>query len=316
MNPFYLEYSDYLARLFPGRKMQKLTVNARFTCPNRDGSKGRGGCIYCNNEAFNPSFADSSLPVEEQLEKAKLFFGRKYPDMRYLAYFQAYTNTYGRSIDELLSLYRRALAVDKVDGVIIGTRPDCVDETLLDRLAAIDGPDSRIIIEYGAESSHDSTLVTINRGHTWADTVRAVEMTAARGIETGVHLILGLPGETEEMMLRTVDELNRLPVSTVKFHQMQVVEGTELARRYRAGTIDLKVYEVDEYIDLCVKIVNRLRKDIAIERFTSQSPDSMLIAPRWGLKNYIFVDRLKKKLRDAHDVTLTSNNTIKAARQF
>ena len=316
MNPFYLEYSDYLARLFPGRKMQKLTVNARFTCPNRDGSKGRGGCIYCNNEAFNPSFADASLPVEQQLEKAKHFFGRKYPDMRYLAYFQAYTNTYGRSADELISLYRRALAVDKVDGVIIGTRPDCVDETLLDRLAGIDGSDSRVIIEYGAESAHDSTLSVINRGHIWADTVRAVEMTAARGIETGVHLILGLPGETEEMMLRTVDELNRLPVSTVKFHQMQVVEGTELARRYRAGTIDLKVYEVDEYIDLCVKIVNRLRKDIAIERFTSQSPDSMLIAPRWGLKNYIFVDRLKKKLRDAHDVTLPSNNTIKAARQF
>lgn len=300
MNPLYLEYSDYLARLFPGRKMQKLTVNARFTCPNRDGSKGRGGCIYCNNEAFNPSFANSLLSVEEQLEKAKQFFGHKYPDMRYLAYFQAYTNTYGRSTDELLSLYSRALAVDKVDGVIIGTRPDCVGAPLLDSLALINSPESRIIIEYGAESAHDSTLVTINRGHTWADTVRAVEMTAARGIETGVHLILGLPGETEDMMLQTVDELNRLPVSTVKFHQMQVVEGTELARRYRAGNTDLKIYEIDDYIDLCVKIVGRLRKDIAIERFTSQSPESMLIAPRWGLKNYVFVDRLKKKLRDIY----------------
>ncbi|MDE5970179.1 MAG: TIGR01212 family radical SAM protein, partial [Muribaculaceae bacterium] len=270
-----------------------------FTCPNRDGSKGRGGCIYCNNEAFNPSFADSTLPVEEQLEKGKQFFGFKYPDMRYLAYFQAYTNTYGRSIDELVELYRRALAVDKVDGVIIGTRPDCVDAALLDRLAELNGNDGRIIVEYGAESAHNSTLQLINRGHSWEDTVNAVKMTAERNIETGVHLILGLPGETCEMMLETIDLLNELPVSTVKFHQMQVVEGTELARRYRNGDSNFTIFEVDDYIDLCAKIISRLRKDIAIERFTSQSPASMLIAPKWGIKNHVFVDRLKKRLRNS-----------------
>ena len=299
MNPYYLDYSEYLTRLFPGRKMQKLTVNARFTCPNRDGSKGRGGCIYCNNEAFNPSFADSSLPVEDQLEKGKQFFGYKYPDMRYLAYFQAYTNTYGRSVDELVGLYRRALSVDKVDGVIIGTRPDCVDDVLLDKLAELDRQDSRIIVEYGAESAHNQTLHLINRGHSWEDTVKAVKMTANKNIETGVHLILGLPGETRDMMLQTIDRLNELPVSTVKFHQMQVVEGTELARRYRDDCSNVTIFEVDEYIDLCVEIIGRLRKDIAIERFTSQSPASMLIAPKWGIKNHVFVDRLQKRLRNS-----------------
>lgn len=299
MNPYYLDYSEYLTRLFPGRKMQKLTVNARFTCPNRDGSKGRGGCIYCNNEAFNPSFADSSLPVEDQLEKGKQFFGYKYPDMRYLAYFQAYTNTYGRSVDELVSLYRRALSVDKVDGVIIGTRPDCVDDVLLDKLAELDRQGSRIIVEYGAESAHNQTLQLINRGHSWADTVKAVKMTANKNIETGVHLILGLPGETRDMMLQTIDRLNELPVSTVKFHQMQVVEGTELARRYHDDCSNVTIFEVDEYIDLCVEIIGRLRKDIAIERFTSQSPESMLIAPKWGIKNHVFVDRLQKRLRNS-----------------
>lgn len=298
MNPYYLDYSEYLTRLFPGRKMQKLTVNARFTCPNRDGSKGRGGCIYCNNEAFNPSFADSSLPVEDQLEKGKQFFGYKYPDMRYLAYFQAYTNTYGRSVDELVGLYRRALSVDKVDGVIIGTRPDCIDDVLLDKLAELDRQDSRIIVEYGAESAHNQTLHLINRGHSWEDTVKAVEMTANKNIETGVHLILGLPGETRDMMLQTIDRLNELPVSTVKFHQMQVVEGTELARRYRDDSSIVTIFEVDEYIDLCVEIIGRLRKDIAIERFTSQSPESMLIAPKWGIKNHVFVDQLQKRLRN------------------
>lgn len=298
MNPYYLDYSEYLTRLFPGCKMQKLTVNARFTCPNRDGSKGRGGCIYCNNEAFNPSFADSTLPVEEQLEKGKQFFGYKYPDMRYLAYFQAYTNTYGRSVDELVSLYRRALSVDKVDGVIIGTRPDCVDDVLLDKLAELDRQGSRIIVEYGAESAHNQTLQLINRGHSWADTVKAVKMTANKNIETGVHLILGLPGETRDMMLQTIDRLNELPVSTVKFHQMQVVEGTELARRYHDDCSNVTIFEVDEYIDLCVEIIGRLRKDIAIERFTSQSPASMLIAPKWGIKNHVFVDRLQKRLRN------------------
>ena len=219
--------------------------------------------------------------------------------MRYLAYFQAYTNTYGRSVDELVGLYRRALSVDKVDGVIIGTRPDCVDDVLLDKLAELDRQDSRIIVEYGAESAHNQTLHLINRGHSWEDTVKAVKMTANKNIETGVHLILGLPGETRDMMLQTIDRLNELPVSTVKFHQMQVVEGTELARRYRDNRSNVTIFEVDEYIDLCVEIIGRLRKDIAIERFTSQSPESMLIAPKWGIKNHVFVDRLQKRLRNS-----------------
>lgn len=294
MNPFYKDYSDFLSKYFDG-KVQKLTVNAGFTCPNRDGSLGRGGCIYCNNSSFSPETGSKGRRVSEQLEDGKRFFAKKYPNMRYLAYFQSYTNTYG-SLDHLLDIYNEALRVNNIVGLIIGTRPDCMPQNLLDELAKIN-THHQIFIEYGAETSHDNTLLTINRCHDWATTVDAVRRTADTGIPVGLHFILGLPGEDISMMLQTVDRASELPIDTVKFHQLQVVRGTKLAADYLAGQTDINIFDIDSYIDLCAKIVCRIRKDIAIERFVSQSPAEMLIAPRWGMKNYEFTHRLHNRLK-------------------
>lgn len=294
MNPYYRDFADFLAEQFPGTKMQKLAVNAGFTCPNRDGTKGRGGCTYCNNLSFNPGYCSPRLSVSEQIEAGRRFFARKYPDMRYLAYFQAYTNTHSDDIDRLMSLYEEALAADGVDGVIIGTRPDCMPDALLARLRKLPWA----MVEYGAESSHNATLERINRCHTWEDTVDAVERTHAAGIPVGLHLIMGLPGETEEMMLRTVDAVGSLPVSTVKFHQLQLVRGTRMASDIEKGLYDIRRFTADEYAGLCVKIVRRLRPGIAIERFVSQTPADMLLYPRWGLKNYQFTNLLMRRLTD------------------
>lgn len=294
MNPYYRDFADFLAEQFPGTKMQKLAVNAGFTCPNRDGTKGRGGCTYCNNLSFNPGYCSPRLSVSEQIEAGRRFFARKYPDMRYLAYFQAYTNTHSDDIDRLMSLYEEALAADGVDGVIIGTRPDCMPDALLARLRKLPW----VMVEYGAESSHNVTLERINRCHTWEDTVDAVERTHAAGIPVGLHLIMGLPDETEEMMLRTVDAVGSLPVSTVKFHQLQLVRGTRMASDIEKGLYDIRRFTADEYADLCVKIVRRLRSGIAIERFVSQTPADMLLYPRWGLKNYQFTNLLMRRLTD------------------
>lgn len=290
---YYKDYSQFLAEHFPGVKMQKLAVNAGFTCPNRDGSKGVGGCIYCNNHSFNPAYCSSAPTVTKQLEDGKVFFARKYPTMRYLAYFQAYTNTYA-DIDRLMALYREALAVDGVDGLIIGTRPDCMPQELLEGLKTLN---TKIFIEYGAESSHDATLNVINRCHTWADTVDAVKRAAEGGFPVGLHFILGLPGEDEQMILQTIDRAVELPISAIKLHQLQVLKGTRLSVEVASGRIEVPQYTVDEYIDLCVKIVQRIPQTIAIERFVSQSPDDLLISPRWGLKNYQFTNLLNNKLR-------------------
>lgn len=292
----YPDFASFLRRYFPG-KMQKLTVDAGFTCPNRDGTLSTGGCIYCNNLSFSPG-AGMRASVTEQLEQSRRFFSRKYTDMRYLAYFQSYTGSYGE-LQHLLALYDEALAVDGVDGLIIGTRPDCMPDALLE---ALEGRSRRrfVMIEYGAESSHDRTLALINRCHAWSDTADAVRRTHAAGLPVGIHLIMGLPGESEADMLATVDAVNKLPVDVVKFHQLQVVRGTRLHAMLERGEIEVPEMSVDDYIELCVKIVGRLRDDIAIERFVSQSPAGMLVSPRWGLKNYEFAERLRKRLLSGH----------------
>ena len=297
MAEYYRDFSQFLATLFPG-KMQKIAVNAGFTCPNRDGTKGRGGCTYCNNQTFNPAYCAPSLNVTEQLEEGKKFFARKYPNMRYLAYFQAYTNTHG-DVKRLLELYNEALAVDKVDGLIIGTRPDCMPQQLLDELSKINQTNP-VIVEYGAETSHNSTLQFINRCHTWEDTVDAVNRTHEAGIAVGLHFILGLPGENEEMILNTVDKVSELPIDTIKFHQLQLVRGTRMALDVEQGKYSVPTFTDDQYIDLCCKVLQHLRSSIAVERFVSQSPDDLLISPRWGLKNYEFTHRLNNRLKELH----------------
>lgn len=288
---FYRDYADYLAERFPC-KMQKLTVNAHFSCPNRDGSIGYGGCSYCNNHSFSPAIEGNS--VTQQLINSRQFFAHKYPNMRYIAYFQSYTNTHA-PIDRLLNLYNEALAVDGVDAIIIGTRPDCISPILLDALAEINRH-HRVIIEYGAESSHDSTLQIVNRCHSWQAVVDAVDMTKQRGIDVGLHFILGLPGENTEMIMQTVDAINQVRPDTVKFHQLQLIRNTRLAQQVENGEIEIPRFSVEQYINLCCDIIHRLDPSIAIERFVSQAPDNLLIYPRWGLKNYQFTNLLNNAL--------------------
>lgn len=292
-NPFYLDFGDFISRHFPGRKMQKLTLDAHLSCPNRDGTISRGGCAYCNVQSFAPAYtSDPKADIVAQIEHGRKFFARKYPQMGYLAYFQSYTNTHGPA-DRLLELYNAAISHDCIEGLIVGTRPDCIPQPLLERIS---GLDSWKMIEYGAETSHDRTLRNVNRGHTWADTADAVCRTARLHIPVGVHLIMGLPGESTHDMLATIDAVNDLPVDVVKIHQLQIVRHTPLARRYMADPTSIRIFDVDTYAELCCAIVERLRPDIAIDRFVSSSPDNLLIAPRWGLKNYQFTEILNHRL--------------------
>lgn len=291
--PAYNDFSSFLRKYFDG-KVQKISLNAGFTCPNRDGVKGKGGCTYCNNQTFNPEYCKTEKSVKEQLEEGRLFFARKYPDMKYLAYFQAYTNTYSE-LDELKRKYEEALSVDGVVGLVIGTRPDCMPDSLLDYLAELQKR-AFLLVEYGIESTNDDTLRRINRGHTYADTVDAVQRTAARGILTGGHVILGLPGETHDMIVNQAEMLSKLPLTTLKMHQLQLIRGTKMAHEFEEHPEDFHLYQVDEYIDLVIDYVERLRPDMILERFVSQSPKELLIAPDWGLKNYEFTDRVKKRM--------------------
>lgn len=290
----YRDFAQFLSEHFDC-KMQKIAVNAGFTCPNRDGSKGRGGCTYCNNQTFNPAYCTPSQSITDQLEEGKRFFGKKYPDMRYLAYFQAYTNTHG-DIDRIMEMYREALAVDKVDGIIIGTRPDCMPDELLTQLAELH-KSHWIMIEYGAETAHNNTLDFINRCHSWEDTTDAVMRTHNAGIPCGLHLILGLPGEDESMILDTIKQVSRLPLDTIKLHQLQLVRGTRMAKDIEDGLYNVTHFSVEEYISLCCKVIQLTSPSIAIERFVSQSPDNLLISPRWGLKNYEFTNLLNNAIK-------------------
>ena len=215
--------------------------------------------------------------------------------MRYLAYFQAYTNTHG-DIDRIMAMYHEALAVDKVDGIIIGTRPDCMPQELLNQLAELH-KSYWVMIEYGAETSHNATLDFINRCHSWEDTVDATLRTVKAGIPCGLHLILGLPGENDEMILSTIDKVSQLPLDTIKLHQLQLVRGTLMAKDVEEGKYDIKHFTVDEYIALCCKVIQHTSPTIAIERFVSQSPDNLLISPRWGLKNYEFTNLLNNQIK-------------------
>ena len=293
--PAYNDFSTFLRKYFEC-KVQKISLNAGFTCPNRDGVKGKGGCTYCNNQTFNPEYCKTEKTVKEQLEEGRLFFSRKYPEMKYLAYFQAYTNTYSE-LEELKRKYEDALSVDGVVGLVIGTRPDCMPDALLDYLEELNKR-TFLLVEYGIESTNDDTLRRINRGHTYADTVDAVKRTAARGILTGGHVILGLPGETHDMIVNQAEMLSKLPLTTLKMHQLQLIRGTKMAHEFEEHPDEFHLYQVDEYIDLVIDYVERLRPDMILERFVSQSPKELLIAPDWGLKNYEFTERVKKRMRE------------------
>ncbi len=297
MNEFYPDFGTWIRERFPFR-VQKISIDAGFSCPNRDGRISTCGCTYCDNRSFNPSYCNRTKSVTEQLKEGKEFFARKYPDMKYLAYFQAYTNTYD-TLDNLRRLYEEALNVDDVVGIVIGTRPDCVSSALLDYLGEL-SKHVFVLVEYGIESANDVTLKRINRGHNFTCSKEAVEETHQRGIYTGGHIILGLPGEDAEESIRQAPIISSLPLDILKIHQLQIIRGTSLAKEYQEHPFHL--YSADEYINLIIRYISLLRKDLVLERFVSQSPEDLLIAPKWGLKNYEFTNllnnALKKKMND------------------
>ena len=293
MEQYYHDFGTWIRKQLPFR-VQKISIDAGFTCPNRDGRIGIGGCIFCDNKSFNPSYCSHKKSVTEQLEDGKRFFAKKYPDMKYLAYFQAYTNTYD-VVDKLKQLYEEALKVEDVVGIVIGTRPDCVSSELLDYLEELNKR-TFLIVEYGIESCNDDTLRYINRGHDFACTRKAVEETAKRGIYVGGHVIMGLPGEDAAESLRQAPIISSLPLTMLKIHQMQIIKGTRLAKIYKERPFHL--YTIEEYIDLITQYIGLLRSDLVLERFVTQSPPEMLIAPKWGLKNYEFTNLLNNRLRE------------------
>lgn len=284
-------YGDYLASIFPGEKVQKISVDAGFSCPNRDGTISIGGCIYCRNDSFSPSYCNSKESVSLQLEKGKKFFSRKYPEMKFLAYFQSYTGTYNKSIEELSALYQEAISIEGIVGLVISTRPDCISNEVISLLAEINKTKT-VFVELGAETSHNETLRLINRNHTWEQLEDAVKRINSLGLHCGIHLIAGLPGENREMILETIRRASTLPIETIKLHQLQVLKDTPLAQLISKGLIMVPEFSLEEYLMLCAEIVKKVPDYIVIERFLSQSPPEMVIYPSWGLKNYEFMSKL------------------------
>lgn len=292
----FRDYASFLSTHFDG-KVQKLSVDGGFGCPNRDGTIGHGGCTYCNNHTFVPSYCSADDSLTRQLQLGKAFFGRKYPDIHYLAYFQSHTNTHA-PLTILQQRYEEAIAVDGIVGLVIGTRPDCVGDDVLDWLATL-ARYTFVLIEYGVETTDDTLLARLNRGHTYAQATDAIRRTAARGIHTAAHLILGLPGQSRRQMTEEAERISRLPLDILKLHQLQIVKDTPMADDYARHPGHYALFATpDDYIAAVVDFLQHLRPDITVERFTSQSPDQLLIAPRWGMKNHVFVDLLRRRLNE------------------
>ena len=276
----YNSYSGYFKRQFGGR-VQKLSIDAGFTCPNRDGTVGVGGCTYCNNDAFNPSYCNPNKSITQQIDEGIEFHAVRYRRAeQYLAYFQAFSNTYA-PLDKLKKLYEEALSHPKVIGLVIGTRPDCVDEEKLDYLQYLSNK-YYINLEYGIESCYNKTLALINRGHTFEQSVWAIEQTHRRGIQIGAHLIFGLPGETREQMLAEADVISQLPLQSIKFHQLQIIKGTTMEKQYKNTPEMFNLFSMDDYFNFLADFIERLNPNFVIERFTGEAPPRFLAVPTWG----------------------------------
>lgn len=311
----YNSFVGYFKRKY-GERLQKIVLDAGFTCPNRDGKVGRGGCTYCDNAAFHPSYSTAGKSLHQQMDEGIEFHKVRYRTTEhYLAYFQSFSNTYA-PLERLKALYEEALSHPQVVGIVIGTRPDCVDEEKLDYLADLaggrvlegwsrslsDGQERTapvVIVEYGIESCYDRTLLRINRGHDFETARRAVTMTAERGLDVGVHFILGLPGETRQMMLDSCELINALPIRSVKFHQLQIVKGTRMEAEYAERPQDFERFSLEEYIDFFVDMLERLRPDLFIERFVGEVPPRFVNETPWGLiRNVELLRLLEKRLED------------------
>lgn len=291
----YNSYIGYFKKTY-GERLQKVVVDAGFTCPNRDGLVGTGGCTYCDNAAFHPGYSTAGIPIHEQIDEGIKFHRVRYRKAeKFLAYFQPYSNTYA-PLERLREVYEEALSHPLVAGIVIGTRPDCVDEDKLDYLASL-ARDHVVVIEYGIESVYDRTLQRINRGHSFEDAVRAVEMTAARGLTQGAHFIFGLPGESVEEMLAYAPIINKLPLHSVKFHQLQIVRGTAMEREFASHPSDFVTFSLDEYLDFIADLLERLRPDLYIERFAGEVPPRFVNSTPWGLfRNTELIRLLEQRL--------------------
>ena len=275
-------YSNYIKHEF-GERIQKVSIDAGFTCPNRDGTLGSGGCTYCNNEAFNPSYCLATKPVSQQVIEGIEFHKKRYRRARkYLAYFQAYSNTYS-SLENLKTIYEEALSVPGIIGLVIGTRPDCVDEDKLDYFSDL-SKEIYVSIEYGIESCYNQTLERINRKHTFEQSEKAIAETAKRKIKVGAHIIFGLPGETRQQMLNEAEILSRLPLNSIKFHQLQIIKGTLMEKEYQKTPEVFELFSWEEYRDFFVGFLERLNPRFLIERFTGEAPPGLIAGPRWFMK--------------------------------
>ncbi len=295
----YNSQSEYFKTKY-GVRLQKLVVDAGFTCPNRDGTKGRGGCTYCDNNAFHPNYSTPDKSIGRQLDEGIEFHRGRYRRAGgYLAYFQPYSNTYA-PLEKLRELYGQALAHPEVKGLVIGTRPDCVDAAKLDYLASL-AKEHIVIVEYGIESCYDATLQHINRGHSWEDAVWAVEMTAGRGIATGAHFIFGLPGESREMMMAAADKINTLKIDSVKFHQLQIIKGTKMEEEFALYPERFETFTLEGYIDFFVDFLERLRPDLVIERFAGEVPPRFVNSTPWGLVRNAELNRMLEERLESRE---------------
>ena len=292
----YTDYSSYIKKKFGGR-VQKVSINAGFTCPNIDGSKGKGGCTYCNNNTFNPEYCKPIKPISQQIDEGIAFFSQMYKSQKYLAYFQAFTNTYA-PLKELKKKYEQALKHKDVIGLVIATRPDCITNEILDYLEQLVRDGNFIKLEFGLESTNNKTLDLINRCQSHEDAIKAFDMSKNRGILLGAHIILGLPKESKNDMLNNALEINKLPVDTLKIHHLQIVKHTMMAFQYKTDSSQFSFFTLDEYLDLVINFLEILNPKIIVERFFSESPEHLLIAPKYGLKNFELVHKIEKRLQE------------------
>lgn len=290
-------YAEYFKKQFGGR-VQKLAIDAGFTCPNRDGFKGLGGCTYCDNDAFNPSYCHPEKSILTQIEEGIEFHVRRYRRAsHYLAYFQPYSNTYA-PLEKLKEIYSQALSFPEIIGLVIGTRPDCIDEEKLEYFRDL-AESKYIMLEYGIESCYNRTLERINRGHTFEDSIAALGMTSQNGIKTGVHMIFGLPGETRDEMMNEAEILSALPVNNIKFHQLQIIKGTRMAEEFKMMPEDFIRFSLDDYIEFIIDFVEKLNPAFVIERFAGEVPPRFLAGPGWGLiRNDQILVKTEKRMEE------------------
>ncbi len=289
----YYDLNSYLRSIF-GCRVQKISLDAGLTCPNRDGSIATGGCIYCNSRGSGTGALQKGLSITEQILKGKESLKRRYKAKKFIAYFQSFSNTYG-PYEKLKGSYKEALAIDDIVGLSVGTRPDCVDESILTLLEGYT-KDYLVWIEYGIQSIHDITLTFINRGHDVRCFKRAVKATRTRGIKICTHVILGLPFEDRRDMLATAEAVAAMGIDGIKIHLLYVIKGTGMEKLYQEGTY--RCLEQDEYANLVCDFLELLPPDMVIQRLTGDPHPDELVAPEWSLRKNETLSLIKKILAD------------------